>query len=48
MDGMKKQVVEWKSGEIFYKNRMNLYVKLTVTKEAMKIGPFGTSLKCWA
>jgi hypothetical protein len=34
-------VVEWKSGEIFNKNRMNLYLKLTVTKETIKTDPAG-------
>jgi hypothetical protein len=34
-----------KKGEIFYKTRINLYVKLTVTKEAIKIRPGGASRK---
>jgi hypothetical protein len=30
-----------KKGETFYKARINLYVKLTVTKEAIKTSPVG-------
>jgi len=37
-----------KKGEIFYKTRINLYVKLTVTKEAIKTRPCGAPLKSWA
>jgi hypothetical protein len=37
-----------KKGGIFYKTGINLYMKLTVTKEAIKTRPGGASLKSWA
>jgi hypothetical protein len=37
-----------KKGEISYKTRINLYVKLTITQEAIKMKPCRAPLKRWA